>query len=56
MAMPGPFEWLILIGVALVVAGSVWQSRVGRRQRQARGFEVKPSAGSETSAGREEGT
>lgn len=45
MGMPGPFEWVILIGIASLVAGTVWQRRVRRRERQLRGFEVKQSAG-----------
>jgi len=45
MAMPGPFEWLILIGIGFVVGGALWQRRVRRRERQVRGFEVKPTVG-----------
>ena len=47
MGMPGPLEWLILIGIAFLVVGTVWESRRRRWRQQVRGFEVKPTAGGE---------
>ena len=44
MGMPGPFEWLVLIGIALLVGGTLRQRQVRRRESQVRGFEVKPTA------------
>jgi len=46
MAMPGLIEWLILIGLALLVGGTFLANRSRRRQRESRGFEVKLSTGS----------
>jgi len=44
--MPGLIEWLILIGLALLVGGTFLANRSRRRQRESRGFEVKLSTGS----------
>ena len=53
MAMPGPFEWLILVGIALFVAGTLWGRYLRRQRGQVRGFEVKQPAGGESPALRE---